>query len=64
VADSGHLLDENTIVKEMFLHTGKIVGFIIIYFLSSLLSLNYLFFIAILASLFLTLIPNTEIKKI
>jgi len=64
IADQGHLIDEYTILKEMILHTGKAFGFLIITILSFYLSLNWLFLIGFLATLGLSLIPNSELEKI
>jgi len=64
IADKGHLLDENTILKEMTLHGGKVTGFLLIAFTSSFIDLNYLFFIAIIGTLLLSVIPEVDMDKI
>lgn len=57
ISDQGNLVDEYTILREAALHFGKITGFILIIIGSLLLPLNYLFVIAVLATIALNILP-------
>lgn len=58
MSDQGNLVDEYTILREIALHLGKVIGYIIIIILALFISLNYLFVIAVLATLALNILPT------
>jgi len=57
-ADSGHYLDEYSALREMYLQFGRAVVMIIILVLLNYLSLNFVFFLAAIASLLVNLLPK------
>ena len=59
--DEGHYIDEFTVLKEMALHTGKVVVTILIIILSFFLSIEWIFLIAALASLLLNLLSARDV---
>lgn len=60
ISDQGNLADEYTILREISLHFGKISGFILITIGSFFMPLNYLFIIAILATIALNILPTQK----
>lgn len=57
-ADSGHYVDEYSTLREMYLHTGRILVMVIILMLLQFLPLNLVFFLAAIASLLVNLLPS------
>ncbi|MBU1036787.1 MFS transporter [Patescibacteria group bacterium] len=58
MADSGHYVDEYSTLREMYLHSGRIIVIVIVLFLLNYLSLNFIFILAAFASLFVNLLPK------
>jgi hypothetical protein len=59
-ADQGNLVDEYTILKEISLHLGKVIGYLLIILMSFYIALNYIFVLALIASLGLNLLPISD----
>jgi YQGE family putative transporter len=57
-ADSGHFLDEYSMLREMYLQFGRIIVMIIILILLNVLSFNLIFILAAMASLLVNLLPK------
>jgi hypothetical protein len=57
MSDNGNLIDEYSVLREIVLHTGKAFGFLILAVLIDFISINYLFLIAVVASLLLNILP-------
>jgi len=55
-ADRGHYIDEYTVIKEMAIHLGKIIGLLLIALLLLFFPLQVSFVIAAIASLFIILL--------
>lgn len=55
-ADSGHYVDELTVLREIALNVGKVIGIIILLILINLVGLQWTFILAAIASLFVNMI--------
>lgn len=61
-ADQGHFVDEYTVVRDMSLLIGKIIMGILIILIIPFFSLRYVFVIAALVSLLMTLLKKSDIS--
>ena len=58
-ADQGHYVDEFTVLKEMVVHVGRLLGLIIVVVLSLMVSIEWTFVIAAIASVALNMVYAT-----
>ncbi|MFA5107249.1 MAG: MFS transporter [Patescibacteria group bacterium] len=56
MADAGHYVDEMSVFREMSLNIGRIIVFVLLFFLVGAIGLNTLFWIAAIFSLFINVI--------
>jgi len=59
-ADEGHYVDEFTVLREMAIHTGKAITAVLVIIVSFYLSIQWLFILAALFSLFRNLLREKE----
>jgi len=62
-ADQGHYVDEFTVVKEMALHTGRIIAYATLFALSFFVDLHWAFLLAALAAISLNFIRAYSAKQ-